>query len=134
MIVQAPVLWGFEEDIINRSWLQWLSAHISFGKPLHRYEGILKIHANALVLEGQDIKNQEDIILEIDKWQIEEVYYGFDETFRASDTRGLGLTWLPVRLTLNTNSESRNLYLIVNYRFGKTDNQDFFEFLKRWLS
>jgi hypothetical protein len=134
MIAQSPALWTFEDDILNRSWLDWLTAHLSLGKPLHRYEGMLTLYANTLELLGQDKKTKEDFSLEIYKQEIEQLYLGFDEAFNASETRSLGLTWLPLRLLFSKNGQERKLYLIINYNFGRTDNKEYFEFLKQWVS
>jgi hypothetical protein len=134
MIAQSPALWTFEEDILNRSWLDWLTAHLSLGKPLHRYEGTLTLYANTLELIGQDKKTKEDFSLEVYKQEIEQLYLGFDEAFNASETRSLGLTWLPLRLLFSKNEQERKLYLIINYNFGRTDNKEYFEFLKQWVS
>ena len=134
MIAQSPALWIFEEDILNRSGLEWLSAHISFGKPLHKYEGTITIYANTLLLKGFDKRQEVEVSFEILKGRIEQLYHGFDKTFSASETRGLGLMWHPLRLTFYNDDESKNVYLIINYRFGKTDNLEYFEFLKQWVS
>ena len=134
MIAQTPALWTFEEDILNRSWLDWLDAHFSFGKPLHKYEGMLTLYAYTLELTGQDKKTKEEFSLEIYKQEIEQLYLGFDDAFNASETRSLGLTWLPLRLIFIKNGQERKLYLIINYSFGKTDNKEYFEFLKQWVS
>ena len=134
MIAQSPALWSFEEDILNRSWRDWLVAHLSLGKPLHRYQGMLTLYTNTLELIGQDIKTTEDYTLVIYKQEIEQLYLGFDETFNVSETRSLGLSWLPLRLTFKRNGQDQKLYLIINYSHGKTDNKEYFEFLKQWVS
>lgn len=134
MISQTPSLWAFEEDILSRSWLDWLAAHISFGKPLHRYEGTLTVHNNFIQLAGFDKRNNEEFQLDIYKYEIEQLYLGFDESFSAFETRGLGLTWLPLRILFIKNGEERKLYLITNYQFGKTGNREYFDFLKQWVS
>lgn len=134
MIAQASALWTFEEDIINRSWQDWIAAHLSFGKPLHRFEGTLSLYTNTLELIGQDKNTKDGFSLEIYKQEIEQLYLGFDEAFDVSETRTLGLTWLPLRLMFTKDQQTRKLYLIINYSFGKTDNKEYFEFLKQWVS
>ncbi|MEO9021899.1 MAG: hypothetical protein ABI237_04240 [Ginsengibacter sp.] len=134
MIAQAPALWTFEEDILNRSWRDWLAAHLSFGKPLHRYESILTLYTNTLELTGLDVKMKEGFSMEIYKQEIEQLYLGFDEAFNASETNTFGVTWLPLRLMFTRDDQIRKLYLIINYSFGKTDNKEYFEFLKQWVS
>lgn len=134
MIAQAPALWIFAEDIQNRSWIEWLRAHISFGKPLHRFDGIVTLNATTLLLEGFDNREKKAVAFEISKYQIEQLYHGFDEVYSISESRGLGITWHPVRLTFTTEDLVKSLYFIINYRFGRTENLAFFELLKQWAS
>lgn len=137
MISQTPALWAFEEDILSRSWMDWLAAHISFGKPLHRYQGMLTIQNSSLQLAGNDKRIKTEFYLEIYKHEIKQLYLGFDEAFSVSETRGLGpsaLGWMPLRISFIKNEEERTLYLITNYQFGKSDNGEYFEFLKQWVS
>lgn len=134
MIAQSPALWIFEEDILNRSGLEWLSAHISFGKPLHRYEGTITINENSLLLEGFDNRQKVEVSFEIFKGQMVQLYHGFDKSFTALETRNLGLSWYPLRITFQTDSGNKNVYLIINHRFDRTDNLEYFEFLKQWVS
>jgi hypothetical protein len=134
MIAQSPALWIFEDDVLNRSGRDWMSAHISLGKPLHRYEGTITITENSLLLQGFDNRQKVEISFEILKGQMEQLYHGFDKSFTALETRSLGTSWYPLRITFQNGGESKNVYLIINYRFGKTDNLEYFEFLKQWVS
>lgn len=133
MTTETTSLWTFEEDILTRSWLDWLTAHTSFLKPLHRYEGQLSILPDRLCFSGKDKRTGNDTSLDIYKYQIEELYLGFDEFYNAMETRGLGLTWVPLRLTFTQNEKEEKLYIITNYHLGWTDNKEYFEFLKDWL-
>jgi hypothetical protein len=134
--MEFPALWAFEDDIKSRSWLDWLTAHTSLMKPLHRYEGLLAVYANRLNFSGIDKRSstQDDFSLDIYKYQIEQLYHGFDEIFHQWETRGLGLTGLPLRLTFTQNEKEEKLYLITNYKAGWWNNTDCFEFLKNWVS
>ena len=49
-------LMAYEEDIKNRSLLDWLKAHTSGFKPLHRYEGVFELCENKIVFDGKDVK------------------------------------------------------------------------------
>jgi hypothetical protein len=131
--MDTVTLWAFEEDILSRSWLDWISAHISFGMPLHRYEGQLNIFPDKLNLTGIDKKTGKGVVLEIYKNQIEQLYLGFDEYYNAGETRGIGLWWLPLRLIFTQNDKLEKLYIITNYNFGWSDNKSYYEYLKDWL-
>jgi len=132
--MESSTLWAFEEDILTRSWLDWLTAHTLLLKPLHRYEGKLNILPDRLCFSGKDKRMGNDTSLDIYKFQIIQLYLGFDESFNALETRGLGLTWAPLRLTFTQNDKEEKLYIITNYNLGWTDNKEYFEFLKDWLS
>jgi hypothetical protein len=134
MKFETTTLWAFEEDILKRSWLEWLEAHTSFLKPLHRYEGQLTILPDKLNLKGIDKRTEEEISLDIYRYQIGQLYLGFDKSYNALESRGLGLTWLPLRMTFTQNRVEKKLYLITNYKFGWSDTKDYFEYLKEWLS
>jgi hypothetical protein len=49
-------LMAYEEDIKNRTLLDWLKAHTFGFKPLHRYEGIFELNGGRIVFDGKDIK------------------------------------------------------------------------------
>lgn len=134
MIKGISVLWAFEDDIVSKTWSEWLSAHLSFSKPLHRYEGELDVSDSALLFSGVDRRSGEQVQFELPRHQISQLYLGFDETFRAIDTRGFGLSWKPLRIVFSQERLERKVYLIVNFGFGKIENDDFFEYLKSWLS
>jgi hypothetical protein len=132
--METPVLWAFAEDVKTRTWADWLLAHTSFLKPLHRYEGMLTIHADRLQFVGWDKRNAKEVSLEIYKYQITQLFHGFDKVFSIMETRGLGLGGWPLRVTFMQNNSEENLYLITNFRFGWWSNKECFEFLKMWLA
>ncbi len=71
--------------------MDWLKAHTSFLKPLHRYEGILTLHTDRINLSGIDKTNKSAVSFDVYKHQIEQLYLGFDDTFNIFETRSLGL-------------------------------------------
>jgi hypothetical protein len=132
---ETTALWAFEEDILSRSWGDWMEAHTSFLKPLHRYEGQMSILPDKLNFTGIDKRTVENTFFDIHKYQIVQLYLGFDESYNAMETRGLGLFWLPLRLIFLLNGKEEKLYLITNYKFfGLADTKEYFEYLKNWLS
>jgi hypothetical protein len=131
--MELPVLWASEEDVQNRSWFDWLKAHASFMKPLHRFEGSLFLDQHKLILSGIDKRTTEDISIDIYKYQILQLYLGFDETFNIMETRDLGLSGFPIRLTYIQNQKEEKLYLIANIGYGMTSNKDCYEVLKNWI-
>ncbi len=55
----------FDVDVRTRSWKEWLLAHTSFSKPLHRYEGELSLLNDKLYFEGLDKRAKENDEVEI---------------------------------------------------------------------
>ncbi len=56
---EENTLLAFDEDIKQRSWVDWLKAHTSGFKPLHRYEGTFKLNRDRVIFEGREIKKTE---------------------------------------------------------------------------
>lgn len=133
--MEFHALWSFEEDIRTRSWTDWLTAHTSFMKPLHRYEGLVTVYPDRLNFSGIDKRSaiQDNFSFNIYKYQIGQLYYGFDETFHRWETRGHGLTGFPLRLTFTQNKKEERLYLITNFKAGWWNNTNCFGFLKDWV-
>jgi hypothetical protein len=131
--METNAVWAFEQDIKSRTLLDWIIAHTSFMKPLHRFEGQMTVHADRLQFHGKDRRRNEEVDFQLFKHQIDQFYLGFDETFSAFETRGLGLGWQPLRINFSQQGQENKLYLIVNYQFGFSDNSGFFEYLKEWV-
>ncbi|MBC7188904.1 hypothetical protein H5U35_01645, partial [Candidatus Aerophobetes bacterium] len=49
-------LMAYKEDIESRSFWDWIKAHTSFMKPLHRYEGVLELNEKKMSFAGRDVK------------------------------------------------------------------------------
>ena len=56
ILKKENTLLSFDEDIRNRSLIDWVKAHTSGFKPLHRYEGIFELNEGKLTFNGKDIK------------------------------------------------------------------------------
>lgn len=133
MIFESSALLSFSEDIQNRSFADWLKAHISFMFPLHAYYGHVRIEGNMLMFSGTERKTGNDFQLAIFRSEIEELYHGYDDVFTLFETRNLGFGWKPLRIKFTQNQRTFKLYLIVNYSLGRTDNAIWLEILKNWL-
>lgn len=46
-------LMAYEEDIKSRDFWDWVKAHTSFMKPLHRYEGFLDLNEGKITFTGK---------------------------------------------------------------------------------
>jgi hypothetical protein len=100
---------SFPEDIKTRSWKDWLNAHYSFGEPLHRYKGELQLLNGRLRFSGVDVRTNEEFNLNIHSMDIEQLYYGFDDTFKVQESRSLGMFWKPIRIAFRTEEELQHV-------------------------
>ncbi len=132
MIFESPALLSFREDIENRGFLDWIMAHTSFMKPLHTYTGIIRIEGNVFMFSGFAKKTEEEFQVRFFRKEMEEIYHGYDDVFTIYETRNLGLGWKPLRITFRQNERIIQMYLIVNYSLGRTDNSIWLEILKNW--
>ena len=123
ILLQAKVLWSHHHEVKQRNALDNLAAHISFVMPYHAHKGSITLTDTELIIEG-------DENLRVPLTSLVQLYHGFDETFPPSLAKNLGLTWQPLRLSLN---DGRVLYLIINYSLGMTKNKLWFEALKEVL-
>ncbi len=133
MSYAADALLSFKEDVRKRSFADWIEAHTTGLKPLHRYEGLLKMERDRLTFTGTDRKSGEDFQMEIYKEEFEQLFLGYDNTFSIFETRGFGLGWKPLRIIFNREGQEYTIYLIINYRYTRTDNELWMQLLKEWL-
>lgn len=126
-------LMAYEEDIKNRSFWEWMKAHTSFAKPLHRYEGVLELNNDELIFTGRDVKENKEFLIKIPLKDITDVYYGFDKVFRGRDERAW--PWnKPLRIRYRYENGERTIYLFAHYHIKKgirsSDNKEVYEKLK----
>lgn len=114
-------LLAYDEDIKNRSVVEWLTAHTSFLKPLHRYQGILKVDEEAIVFDGKNKKGYIDFNITILIDNITDIYLGYDEVFRRREDRSLGLRGFePLRIRFETKRGEKTIYLFAAYHWMRT--------------
>ena len=128
-------LMAYEEDIKNRTWLDWLKAHTSGFKPLHRYEGTLELSNSELTFNGRDIKENKEFQLRIPLDKITDVHYGFDEVFKGREERAW--PWnKPLRIKYQAKGVEKTIYLFAHFHHEKgvrtSDNKEVYEKLKEF--
>jgi hypothetical protein len=133
MIRESLAFLSFSEDIRERTFLDWLETHISTAQPLHRYKGLLKLDRDKISFYGTERKTGNDFRLLIYRYEILQLYHGFDDVFTALETRNLGLSWKPLRISFTREKADFHVYLIIDYAFGRTTNEAWMETLKTWL-
>lgn len=131
-------LMAYEEDVKRRSWTDWLKAHTSGFKPLHRYEGVLELSDEELIFEGRDIREKVEFRLEIPLRKIREVHYGFDEVFRGREERAW--PWnKPLRIKYQSEDGEKTIYLFARFHrkggiIRASDNKEVYEKLRKLIS
>lgn len=135
LLYEGSALWTYKREVQKRSWLDWLRAHVSVSKPLHRYEGVLDVFRNGILLKGYDTQAGEERVFRINKAQIKQVYLGFDGTFHLGEVSGLGLHWQPLRIKYidEEDKNERYLYLVMDFALGRSTNKLWYSALKDWL-
>ena len=129
-------LLAFEEDIKERSFIDWVEAHTTGFKPLHRYEGVFEITSDSIIFDGVDKKSGERLHLEIPFSDILDVFYGFDEVFKGREERAW--PWnKPLRITFRSGDEIKRIYLFVNFHYETairtSDNKEVYDKLRNLI-
>lgn len=105
---------AFEEDIKNRSFIDWIKAHTSFMKPFHRYEGTFELNDNTILFSGEDVKENKHYSLQIKTKDIEDVKYGYDDVFTGWEDRAA--PWnKPLKIIFKSNNDKKCIYLFVSF-------------------
>ena len=135
-------LMAYEEDIKNRSLLDWLKAHTSGFKPLHRYEGVFELYEGKIVFDGKDVKEDRRFRLEIPIKSISDLYLGWDEVFTGFPLSRAGdraYPWnKPLRIRYRSEEGEKTIYLFVHFhrKWGirTSDNREVYKKLNEMLS
>ncbi len=133
MGVYADSLLAFKEDIEHKGLLDWIEAHTSFMRPLHRYAGTIEVNKESLTFSGEDEKRHEHYQLTIPRHSITGIHLGFDDVFKRIDDRSLGLFhFVPLRINYNEAKQEKSIYVFASYSrlFRLSDNQKLYEELE----
>jgi hypothetical protein len=123
-------LLAFKEDIEHRGLWDWLEAHTSFMRPLHRYYGILQVNQDNFLFSGTDQKtcNSFDLLIKIS--EITGVHLGYDNIFKRIEDRSLGIFhFVPLRIDFRKDMLEESIYVFANYSslIRHSDNQKLFD-------
>jgi len=125
---------AYEEDIKRRGFIDWLKAHTTGFKPLHRYEGVLELNDNELIFSGKDVKEDKEFKLKIPLKNITDIYYGFDNVFKGREERAW--PWnKPLRIRYKSeDGKEETIYLFAHFHHKRgirtSDNKEVYEKLK----
>jgi len=133
MVVNALII--FQEELKQRNFFDWIISHFSGALPPHRYAGEIDIANNLIKFCGTDTWSNTESEFIIEKYRIEEIYYGYDRVYNVFQGRGLGLVWAPVRVKFTgAGGEERYAYFITSSDAWSSTNKDFYNYLVEWLS
>lgn len=126
-------LMSYEDDIKNRGFWDWIKAHTSFMKPLHRYNGTLELNKETITFTGEDIKKNKTINLKIQTKDITDIHLGFDNIFKILEDRAV--IWnKPLRIRYNSKDGEKTIYLFANFHYThgmrSSNNSDVYKELK----
>ena len=125
----ADSLLAFKADIEHKGLLDWLEAHTSFMRPLHRYVGTLVVDSATFSFSGEDSKAGSRFDLTIARSDITGLHLGYDSVFRIDD-RSLGIFhFVPLRIDFTQNNRAESIYIFANYSrlLRQSDNRQVYE-------
>ena len=126
----ADSLLAFKADIEHKGLIDWLEAHTSFMRPLHRYVGVLVVDPESVSFSGEDGKTGSQFNLTIPRTDITGLHLGFDNIFKRIDDRALGLFhFVPLRIDFTQNRKEESIYIFANYSrlLRQSDNRQVYE-------
>jgi hypothetical protein len=129
MVFEHSLL-AFKQDIEHRGLLDWLEAHTSFMRPLHRYYGTLEVNNENFLFSGIDEKNGTYYNLAIKISEITGIHLGYDHTFMRIEDHSLGIFhFVPLRIDFIMKEKEESIYVFANYSslIRHSDNQKLFD-------
>ena len=126
----------FKTDFKHRNWIDWIKSHIMLGPPPYRFKGSVLFDNKGLSFSGCDSFLKEVAVFNINKNEISQQYYGYDEAFSTFQTRGMGMSYAPIRFTFESTEfeDETYIYLIAQFNGVSSNNDYVFNQLKAWLS
>ena len=127
-LMSGHVLWSYADEIAESGLKDEIRALFSFVKPLHHHEGEVLLTDTSLIING-------DINLSIPLSSLNQLYLGFDEVYRPTYVKNIGMFWQPIRVGYGAVGIHNTIYLIIDYSIvGIAKDQQWFNALKEVLS
>ncbi|MGA1872382.1 MAG: hypothetical protein ACMUHY_01800 [Thermoplasmatota archaeon] len=135
-IKEERTLMAYGDDIRTRSWKDWIRAHTSLAKPVHRYEGEIRLYPDRIEFRGIDSRKDREYFKVVKKEDVTGIHHGFDRTFGKREDRSLGLGFKPLRITFFDDGTERTMYLITSFdRLRRSSNNPaWYRSLTEWIS
>lgn len=133
---EGYALMSYEEDLDNRGMIEWVEGSPSLNT-LNRYEGDLTLFDDQLVFEGVDNETKQDFTIKINRDEVEDIYFGFDDAFENKMSEEENEIYFePLRITFFKEGIDRVIYLLIEFDpVSKTaGNKDWYEDLEEWIN
>ena len=128
ILMSGHVLWSYADEVAESGLRDEIRALFSMLKPMHHHEGEIMLTDNSLIING-------DSYLNIPLANLHQLYLGFDEVFKSTYVKNVGMLWQPLRVSYYENDHLTVVYLIRDYSFiGTARDQQWFDALKQVLS
>ncbi len=128
ILMKGHVLWSYADEVAESGLRDEIRALFSLVKPLHHHEGEILLTDSSLIING-------DINLNIPLGNLNQLYLGFDEVFKSTYVKNVGMLWQPLRVSYYDNAHLITVYLIIDHSFiGTAKDQQWFDALKEVLS
>jgi len=124
-IYEGTAHWAYGTDIIGMEASEgYTGRHFSSVPPLSKYQGKIFLTERAIRIDGDG-----GVMIPIA--DIKDLYMGFDDVFPAASVNSLGMFWKPLRIKYGPDT---NIYLIVDYSLMISNNNRFYELLRKLLA
>jgi hypothetical protein len=128
ILMNGHVLWGYADEVAESGLKDEIRALFSLVKPLHHHEGEITLTNSSLIING-------DVDLNIPLGNLNQLYLGFDDVFKSTYVKNVGMLWQPLRVSYHDNGTVNAVYLIIDHSFiGTAKDQQWFDALREVFS
>ena len=128
ILMNGHVLWGYADEVAESGLKDEIRALFSLVKPLHHHEGEITLTNSSLIING-------DVDLNIPLGNLNQLYLGFDDVFKSTYVKNVGMLWQPLRVSYHDNGTVNTVYLIIDHSFiGTAKDQQWFDALREVFS
>lgn len=131
-LLQGTAKWSYDHELAEiSSSRKILAGMVSGVQALQHHQGNIALSTTALIIEG--INDDEDLIIPLSN--MKQLYIGFDDLFPVTAVKSLGILWQPLRIEYYvTASETKRIYLIIDFNGVYTHDKEWFNTLTEMLS
>jgi hypothetical protein len=131
-LLQGTAKWSYDHEMAEISPSRKILAGIVSGATaLPHHNGNIALSTTALIIEG--INDDEDLTIPLST--MKQLYIGFDDLFPITAVKSMGMLWQPLRIEYYiAASETKCIYLIIDFNGVYTHDKEWFNMLTQMLS